>query len=79
MVAVQIAVDLVNEGLIDFATALKRVGKYDLNKIVRTRLSSQSNLDLLCKGISANQGVIAGKVVLRLRKLPKRSLAVASL
>ena len=43
--AVQIAVDfLVNEGLIDFATALKRVEKYDLNKIVRTRLSLQSNL-----------------------------------
>ena len=71
--AVQIAVDLVNEGLIDFATALKRVEKYDLNKIVRTRLSSQSNLDLLCKGISANQGVIAGKVVLDSKTAKKES------
>jgi pyruvate,orthophosphate dikinase len=62
--AVQIAVELVNEGLIDFATALKRIEKYDLSKIVRTRLSSQSNLNLLCNGISANQGVIAGKLVL---------------
>ena len=71
--AVQIAVDLVNEGLIDFATALKRVEKYDLNKIVRTRLSSQSNLDLLCKGISANQGVMAGKVVLDSKTAKKES------
>lgn len=71
--AVQIAVDLVNEGLIDFATALKRIEKYDLNKIVRTRLSSQSNLDLLCKGISANQGVIAGKVVLDSKTAKKES------
>jgi pyruvate, orthophosphate dikinase len=62
--AVQIAVDLVNEGLIDFATALKRVEKYDLHKIMRTRLSSPSNLNLLCKGIPASHGVTAGKVVL---------------
>jgi pyruvate, orthophosphate dikinase len=62
--AVQIVVDLVNEGLIDFATALKRIENYDLSKIVRTRLSSQSNLNLLCKGISANHGVTSGKIVL---------------
>lgn len=62
--AIQIAVDLVNEGLIDFATALKRVEKYDLNKIMRMRLSSSSNLKVLCKGISANRGVAVGKIVL---------------
>jgi pyruvate,orthophosphate dikinase len=62
--AVQIAVDLVNEGLIDFVTALERVEKYDLNKITRTRLSSPSNLKVLCKGISANHGVAVGKIVL---------------
>ena len=56
--------DLVNEGLIDFATALKRVGNYDLDKITRTRLSSPSNLRVLCKGISANHGVAVGKIVL---------------
>ena len=61
--AIQIAVDLVNEGLIDLATALKRVEKYDLNKITRMRLSS-STLKVLCKGISANQGVAVGKMVL---------------
>ena len=31
---------------------------------MRTRLSSPSNLNLLCKGISASHGVTAGKVVL---------------
>ena len=62
--AIQIAVDLVNEGLIDFATALKRVEKYDVNKIMRMRLSSSSNLKVLCKGISANRGVAVGKIVL---------------
>ena len=62
--AVQIAVDLVNEGLIDFATALKRVEKYDLNKIMRMCLSSPSNLKVLCKGISANRGVAIGQIVL---------------
>ncbi len=62
--AIQIAVDLVNEGLIDFATGLERVKKYDLNKISRTSLSSSSNLKVLCKGISANRGVAVGKIVL---------------
>ena len=71
--AVRIAVDLVKEGLIDFSTALKRVRTYDLYKIVRTRLSSPSNLNLLCKGISANQGVTAGKVVLDSKIAKKES------
>jgi pyruvate,orthophosphate dikinase len=40
--------------------------KSRLDKIVRTRLSSPSNLNLLCKGISANHGVAVGKVALDL-------------
>ena len=71
--AVRIAVDLVKEGLIDFSTALKRVRTYDLYNIERTRLSSPSNLNLLCKGISANQGVTAGKVVLDSKIAKKES------
>ncbi|MGB9168833.1 MAG: PEP/pyruvate-binding domain-containing protein [Nitrososphaeraceae archaeon] len=62
--AVKIAVDLVNEGLIDLTTALERVKKYDINKIARMRLSSSSNLTVLCKGISASRGVALGKIVL---------------
>jgi len=63
--ALRIAVDMVQEGLIDFQTALKRLSHYDLEKIERVRLASKTaEAEPLCKGIPASPGVAIGQVAL---------------
>ena len=66
MAAVKIAVDLVNEGLIDKATALTRVKPDALNQflfpIVDPKAADKAGV--LAKGLAAGPGAASGKIVL---------------
>jgi len=62
--ALQIAVDLVNEGVLDRAAALKSLEGYDVSKISRTVVSPQSGTFVLSKGVPASIGVAVGGIAL---------------
>lgn len=59
--ALRIVVDLVNEGIIDRQTALKRLEGYDLSSIRHTKLTSV-NARPLASGVAANRGVATGEI-----------------
>ena len=69
--AVRIAVDLVNEGLIDAKTALqkKRIPADDLNQLLQpifdpaAKAAAEKENRLLAKGINAGPGAATGKIV----------------
>jgi pyruvate,orthophosphate dikinase len=60
--ALRIACELVQEGLIDEAMALKHLAGYDLDSIENVRLSSPTEPPL-CGGIPASAGVAVGAIV----------------
>jgi pyruvate, orthophosphate dikinase len=62
--ALQIACDLVDEGLIDPPTALERLKAYDLNTITRARLLDANAIDAATRAIPASTGITAGRVAL---------------
>jgi pyruvate, orthophosphate dikinase len=61
--ALRIAHELVQEGLIDEATALKHLADYDLDAIENVRLVSPSEPPL-CGGVPASAGVAVGAIAL---------------
>jgi pyruvate, orthophosphate dikinase len=61
--ALRIACELVQEGLIDEATALNHLVGYDLNTIENVRLVSPSEPPL-CAGVPASAGVAVGAIAL---------------
>jgi pyruvate,orthophosphate dikinase len=78
--ALVIAVDMVNEGLIDIETALNSIKMYDLEKIERKRMISKDTkgdetLKHLAQGIPASPGIAIGKIALDSEKA--RSMALA--
>jgi pyruvate,orthophosphate dikinase len=64
MAAVKIAVDLVNEGLIDKETALGRVHPDMLNQFLFPIVDPEAKATLLAKGLAAGPGAASGKIVL---------------
>jgi pyruvate,orthophosphate dikinase len=64
--AVRIAVDMVNEGLIDRATATKRVSPESLNHLLMPQLEPKQRQKVkpVARGIPASPGAAVGKVVL---------------
>jgi len=61
--AVQISVDLVNEGLIDIDTALQRVEPKALEMVLRPVLDPDAPRKVIAKGLDASPGAASGKVV----------------
>jgi pyruvate,orthophosphate dikinase len=61
--ALRIACELVQQGLIDEATALKHLADYNLDAIENVRLASPSGPPL-CTGVPAGAGVAAGAITL---------------
>ena len=61
--AVQIAVDLANEGLIDIDTALGRVQPTTLEMVLRPVLDPDAPKKIIAKGLDASPGAAGGKVV----------------
>jgi len=62
--ALRIAVDQVDEGLIDTEAALARLAPYDLDQIERARIVTEDANGVLCRGTPAGLGVAVGEIAL---------------
>jgi pyruvate,orthophosphate dikinase len=63
MAAVQIAVDMVHEGLISKDTALSRIDPTTLEMVLRPVLDPGAPRKVIAKGLNASPGAASGKVV----------------
>ena len=61
--AVRIAVDMVDEKLIDEATAVRRVEPAQLDQLLHPRIDPNVEFDVLATGLPASPGAAVGKVV----------------
>ena len=61
--AVRIAVEMVNEKLIDKATAVMRVPPNDLDQLLHSMIDPDATVDVIAKGLPASPGAAVGKVV----------------
>lgn len=61
--AVRVAVEMVNEGLIDKRTAVMRVPPNDLDQLLHSMIDPNSTVDVIAKGLPASPGAAVGKVV----------------
>jgi len=62
--ALKMAVDMVGEGLIDEATAVRRVDPMALDQLLHPTLDPKAPRDLLGKGLPASPGAASGAIVL---------------
>jgi len=62
--AVRIAVEMVQEGLIDQKTALQRVNPESLNHLLLPQLDPSAKSQPVAQGIAASPGAASGKVIL---------------
>ncbi|MHA1731718.1 MAG: pyruvate, phosphate dikinase [Promethearchaeota archaeon] len=61
--AVKIAIDMMEEGLIDEETALMRVDPNSLDQLLHRRIDDTGDLTLVGKGLNASPGAVTGEVV----------------
>ena len=61
--AVKVAVDLVEEGLIDVDEALLRVAPLQLDQLLHPRIDPDSPAEVIAKGLGASPGAAVGKLV----------------
>lgn len=61
--AIKIAVDMVNEGLIDKKTAVLRVEPHQLDQLLHPMIDVKAKLDVIAKGLPASPGAAVGQVV----------------
>lgn len=61
--AIKIAVDMVNEKLIDKKTALLRIEPEQLNQLLHPTIDSKAQVKVIAKGLPASPGAAVGKVV----------------
>ena len=61
--AVKIAVDMVDEGMIDTRTALARVSPDQLDQLLHPMVDPDAPFDLLAEGLPASPGAAQGRVV----------------
>jgi pyruvate,orthophosphate dikinase len=61
--AVKIAVDMVNEGLIDKATAVKRVEPSALDQLLHPMIDPKAKVQVIATGLPASPGAATGTVV----------------
>jgi pyruvate,orthophosphate dikinase len=79
--ALVIAIDMVNDSLIDTQTALRRLESYDLEKVERRiivssrsgakyskNIQTTKNVEVLANGVPASPGIAIGKIVLDSKK-----------
>ncbi len=61
--ALNIAVDMVNEGLIDKRTALTRVKPEQIDQLLHPMIDPESEYEIIATGLPASPGAAVGKVV----------------
>ncbi|MCF8008276.1 MAG: pyruvate, phosphate dikinase [Halanaerobiales bacterium] len=61
--AIKIAVDMVDEGLIDKETAVMRVDPKKLDQLLHKRIDPDAEVDLLATGLDASPGAASGEVI----------------
>ncbi|ABL01104.1 pyruvate, phosphate dikinase [Pelobacter propionicus] len=61
--AIKIAVDMVNEGLIDKKTAVLRVEPSQLDQLLHPTLDPKAERTIIAKGLPASPGAVSGEVV----------------
>lgn len=61
--AVKIAVDMVNEGLIDKQTALMRIDPQSLDQLLHPTFDASAERNVITRGLPASPGAATGKVV----------------
>ena len=61
--AVRIAVEMVEEGMIDKDTALTRVPANDLDQLLHPSVDPDANVEVIAQGLPASPGAAVGKVV----------------
>ncbi|TCM22026.1 pyruvate phosphate dikinase [Novosphingobium sp. PhB165] len=71
--ALKMAVDMVDEGLIDEATAIKRVDPMALDQLLHPTLDPKAARDILGKGLPASPGAASGAIVLDADTAEKRA------
>jgi pyruvate, orthophosphate dikinase len=71
--ALKMAVDMVGEGLIDEATAVKRVDPMALDQLLHPTLDPKAPRDILGKGLPASPGAASGQIVLDADTAEKRA------
>ncbi len=63
MAAINIAVDMVDEGLIDKNTAVLRVQPEQLDQVLHPMIDPKSEVTVIAKGLPASPGAAVGKIV----------------
>ena len=63
LAAVRIATDMVHEGLIDSATAVKRVAPGQLDQLLHPIIDADARATPLCRGLPASPGAASGQAV----------------
>ncbi|WP_156839143.1 pyruvate, phosphate dikinase [Novosphingobium aquimarinum] len=71
--ALKLAVDMVGEGLIDEATAIKRVDPMALDQLLHPTLDPDAPRDVLGRGLPASPGAASGAIVLDADTAEKRA------
>lgn len=71
--AVKIAVDMVEEGLIDKKTALKRIEPASLDQLLHPTLDPKAKVNVIAKGLPASPGAASGIVVFSSADAEKKS------
>lgn len=61
--ALKIAVDMVQEGIIDKETAVRRIDPIQLNQLLHRRIDPDARIESIAKGLPASPGAASGKVV----------------
>ncbi|MDP9111772.1 MAG: pyruvate, phosphate dikinase, partial [Candidatus Eremiobacteraeota bacterium] len=61
--AVKIALDMVDEKLIDKRTAVSRVSAESLDQLFHARVDKNQHFDVACKGLNASPGAASGQIV----------------
>ncbi|KMS59461.1 pyruvate phosphate dikinase [Novosphingobium barchaimii LL02] len=71
--ALKMAVDMVEEGLIDEATAIRRIDPMALDQLLHPTLDPKAKRDVLGKGLPASPGAASGAIVLDADTAEKRA------
>ena len=70
LAALKIAVDMVDEGLINPIEAMQRIGEYDPERFRMVSFTIPENVTPIAKATSAGTGVAVGSVVFDVKRLP---------